>query len=375
MVAQPNHTAMVRSAALDALRGAAILEVVLYHYAGRWTQPGSIASILRLCWSGVDLFFVLSGYLIAGNLMDNRHATNYYTTFYARRAARILPLYAICVLLMLPDYASGKWAGPLWPYLTLTQNFTWPNTSEFPWTMGATWSLAVEEQFYLVFPLIIRLMPPRRLPAILFGLAMLAPVARPLAVAAYGDDVAAYVLLPCRMDSLLFGALAACAMRHNPTADWLRAHRTMLWTLAAVGACGCSVPFMIHDATDPMSPLMRTVGYSWIAAFYTSVLLLIVTAQKSPIGGRRGPLALLGTGAYSMYLFHLPLVPVVGQSVAKVVPNYLVAISATSLALLALSATCWFVIERPIITSVRHRWKYADAASVGAEPAQSGAGN
>src|SRR5271155_4280107 len=143
---------MKRIPELDGLRGIAILMVLVYHYTGwRWG------------WTGVDLFFVLSGFLIGGILMDAKSATNYYSVFYTRRFYRIVPLYAVtvCMLpLLLATHYEWFTVGnkiPWYAYATFTQNF-WMVKLEKLGTMAlaVTWSLAIEEQFYLTLPIIVR---------------------------------------------------------------------------------------------------------------------------------------------------------------------------------------------------------------------------
>jgi peptidoglycan/LPS O-acetylase OafA/YrhL len=163
---------------LDGVRGFAIILVLLWHYVAMplTHQPGGglnfVRQILGVCWSGVDLFFVLSGFLLGGILIENRNSPNYFRTFYLRRASRIFPLYyawlfaVVCAGYFL---GSGKLFpvfagfGSFWPFFTYTQNITQvlvPNT-EGGAVLGVTWSLAVEEQFYLILPFIIYFVTPK----------------------------------------------------------------------------------------------------------------------------------------------------------------------------------------------------------------------
>src|ERR1044072_3335666 len=215
---------------LDALRGIAILLVIAWHYLANaeGVSPGSTLAyaqaVFRLTWSGLDLFFVLSGFLIGGILLDNRTATNYFRVFYVRRFYRILPLYAV-VLAAFYLLPLGPWlkdrAAPWWGYATLTQNFWMAQTGRFsPNFLNVTWSLAIEEQFYLTLPLIIRLTPPRRLPQIALACAVTAPLLRTALYLwhPYGA-VAAYVLMPCRMDALMLGVFGAWFVRNREGGD------------------------------------------------------------------------------------------------------------------------------------------------------------
>src|SRR5919199_1508083 len=197
---------------LDGLRGIAILMVVAYHY--------ELAPFL----SGVDLFFVLSGFLLGGILLEKKEAPNYFKAFYVRRICRIFPLYFLCLLvflILLPvtlgwlfGDSIGMLAGdslPLWSYFTFTHNFAMAQLGGWGtlW-LAHTWSLAVEEQFYLILPLLICSFSRERLPYLLVGLILAAPLWRAFLYNfhPYGG-LASYVLLPCRADSLLVGVLCA----------------------------------------------------------------------------------------------------------------------------------------------------------------------
>src|SRR5262249_50866528 len=156
---------------LDGLRALAILLVVMWHYLGHPGGPGSAQwNFFRFGITGVDLFFVLSGYLITGILLQNAGAANYFSTFYLRRSFRILPIYFGMVAIYLIGRQIGRPAGlfdgavPWWSYILGVQNFwmTIHQTFGATW-LAATWSLAVEEQFYLLFPLLVFFLSPRTL--------------------------------------------------------------------------------------------------------------------------------------------------------------------------------------------------------------------
>src|SRR5262249_39067117 len=142
---------------------------------------------------GVDLFFVLSGFLLGGILLEHRESQEYFKTFYVRRACRILPVYYLLVIafaMVSPLFNGTRNDGfihlfnnpmPLWSYFTFTQNFAMMSVSDFgaP-ALSATWSLAVEEQFYLFLPLMIRFVPRGALPGALLLLIVAAPICRGL---------------------------------------------------------------------------------------------------------------------------------------------------------------------------------------------------
>ena len=216
-----------RIPALDGLRGIAILLVLLFHGLYNNHVDSKLVSIFlslgRLSWSGVDLFLVLSGFLIGGILLDAKDSPRYFTTFYLRRAYRILPIYGVVVgiysLRYLPVSVLHSWAGsaaiPFGAYPTFTQNFWMASRGTFgPVSMAVTWSLAVEEQFYLTAPLIVRRLSRKRLVYMLAAIVFLAPILRVLLVFTFHQDcLAAYVLMPCRADALCLGMLSAILVR------------------------------------------------------------------------------------------------------------------------------------------------------------------
>ena len=162
-------------------------------------------------WTGVDLFFILSGYLLGGILLDNRSSAGYFSTFYMRRAFRILPLYWLLLAISFADPITCPYR---WQYLTFTQNFAWASgDSAACGPTSLTWSLDVEEQFYLLLPLLIRFVPAPILPRIFLCLIGAAPICRAILVHFYGNALSAYALLPGRMDALFAGTLIAWIVR------------------------------------------------------------------------------------------------------------------------------------------------------------------
>ena len=160
-----------RIPALDGLRGCAILLVLLFHFTARAPYPTDAASIrlqsaFDLGWSGVDLFFVLSGFLITGLLIDAKGSAGYFKVFYARRALRILPLYygALVVMFVLPHVLTSV-MNPTYITPIKDQIWYWGYLQNYPYltnawkdVAGPFWTLAIEEQFYLAWPLLVLLL-------------------------------------------------------------------------------------------------------------------------------------------------------------------------------------------------------------------------
>ena len=317
IVSTPDWTK--RIPALDGLRGIAILLVLLHHsvFLGRSERPwvNWMLGAGRLTWTGVDLFFVLSGFLIGGILLDAKYSPNYFKAFYIRRAFRILPLYYLVIgvtllcssLSLAPTGPETIAAIPSLAYLSFTQNF-WK--AGIP-SLRATWSLCVEEQFYLTFPLLIRLVSRRHLITSLAMIVVAAPALRYL-LQDRGRESAGYfcyVLMPCRADALALGVLSAILVRSKRAWIVLRTRRHGLLAISSVLFLG--MIYMTCRGYHPYEPPMSTLGFSWVALFYTAVLLFAVSTE-SPIAQRflcnRG-LRACGMIAYSGYLLHIPHQP------------------------------------------------------------------
>ncbi|MGD1093865.1 MAG: acyltransferase [Bryobacteraceae bacterium] len=270
---------------LDGLRGLAILLFVIAHYiayalpdaAGGGWRAYSLA-LFRLTWTGVDLFFVLSGFLIGGILYDAKNSRNYYRTFYCRRLFRIVPLYFVWIATFLIGlYATGPLSAaplkalfnrdiPAWSYALFVQNFIMAHRQTF----GAHWiALAIEEQFYLLLPVLIRNLDVRGITWMALAAILGAPAVRLILSASGNPYVGPYTLLPCRADSLGFGVLAALACRNANAWAWLAAHRKYLY--GALLLLGCGLASLAH-----YEKLLYNFGLTWIDAFYAVLLMLAV---------------------------------------------------------------------------------------------------
>jgi peptidoglycan/LPS O-acetylase OafA/YrhL len=320
----------VRIPALDGLRGIAILLVLLRHAIFGVTSVQGIETHSRfanfviacgqLSWSGVDLFFVLSGFLIGGILLDARSSPRYFQTFYIRRAYRILPLYFLIIGLslfphLLAQFSAARAAHttplplPWWSYATFTQNFWMAYRGVFgPSGMGITWSLAIEEQFYLTIPLLVRNVRSRNLGIVLLMVIACAPWLRVLLHSSMTyPGLASYVLMPTRADALCLGVLAALLVRNALFWSWLQSSRRILWSVT--GAFFLGMVYMTWQRYDALSFPMTTWGFSWLAAFYTCILLIVVSGSVAPVSRilQNPSLMRLGTLAYCSYLVHVAI--------------------------------------------------------------------
>ncbi len=312
---------MPRIPQLDGLRGIAIGLVLLHHYIYQMhpSMPDALSAILfpvaELGWSGVDLFFILSGFLIGGILVDAKESVNYYRTFYIRRVFRILPIYLLLVLLgfllvELGAHASGAMSGislhpaPWRYYLTFTQNFYFASHSDVLSYLQITWSLAVEEQFYLTLPLLVRRVDRDKLLAVAVGMVVFFGVLRSVLYwNGYINAMQSYVLPFCRFDSLFIGVACAMLMRNRNLFTRLQKY-PRIPAAAAIGLGGVFF-FMDHHLWG-RSILLHMTGFTIIGLFYAAVMMLVLVHPEGVISRalRYKLLISLGTISYCVYLIH-----------------------------------------------------------------------
>lgn len=303
---------------LDGIRGIAIAMVLVWHYGNLVVQTPNTQWFLhsiQFTWSGVDLFFVLSGFLIGGILIDARDKPDYWQSFYRKRAFRILPLYLLVLFsfLVFREIRAGRLAWlfdqefSLWTYATFTQNITaaWLNSFGPHW-MGPTWSLAVEEQFYLLFPLVVRFVRPRLFPLAVVSMIVFTPILRIALWHWFSKDfiMATYTLTPCRADALLLGVLCAWFVR-NRSID--PRYLKIALAILAVGTAILLVKSPLY-----YQRLTVFIGFTWIAMFYSVLLIAAIFSDGALYRITTwSPLTWLGKHAYGLYLYHIIVVGVV----------------------------------------------------------------
>lgn len=332
-----------RVAILDAVRGFCMIAVVVYHYKGpildRFASP-LLAKAFNPLWTCLDCFFVLSGFLLGGILLDNRGAKGLVPTFYARRALRILPLYFLAVLYnyyLHPD-------DDLLKYLTFTQNIVWAEHQSWGSPeIIVTWSLAVEEHFYLILPLLVWLVPAARLPFVLLLLIALAPLARTYCSLVADNQLAASILTPCRMDALFLGVLLAWLMRQERFATLVAANRSRLRGLALAAGLG----FLAYAVwADPLGPFVKTIGLSLNGLFYAVFLLwLLMDYGAARLAFPLRFLSWVGLGAFAIYLSHVAVISAVRAHLGATP----LAVVVTIAVIAALATLSWHLIEKPCI--------------------------
>jgi len=374
---------------LDGLRGIAILLVMLHHFT-HFEQTtgfdGPIGSVLAFFWTGVDLFFVLSGFLITGILLDTRGRPRYFTTFYARRTLRIFPLYYLVVFVafvVLPKFPAfyDVVAGQVglapaervdvqqWPYWLYLTNIS---IAEGGWAHGVLdigWSLAIEEQFYLVWPLVVWLCAPR-LMALLCAVILVAElIARVYARAIDYPSLSIFVLTWFRLDGLAVGALLALAQRRGllPLLDrWV----PFVLTACAAGLVACAI-----QGGHPWwwNRWMQQYGYSLIAITAGAMLVSAISQPADSLWPRMLSarwLRAFGKYSYCLYLIHVPIMRLVGEYVfapgeyatlgmPRWIAQVLFYVAATVPAF-ALAWLSWRAFEAPIL-SLKARFQYQRA--------------
>jgi peptidoglycan/LPS O-acetylase OafA/YrhL len=301
---------------LDGLRGLAIAMVLWLHFVQQYLPPGrgSWLGWLRagtgLSWAGVDLFFTLSGFFIGGILIDERASPRLIRVFYLRRALRILPLYYL-TLAAIVGALTARLPGsyhlfPPWVYALFLTNLALAQAKAWDWLpLSVLWTLAVEEQFYLTAPWVVRSLPLRAIPWLAIGLAVLAEAARAaMVLASPGAPFALHVLTPFRMDALALGVLVAWIVRSEAAGRWVLriGSRWPGWLVLALAFLAAV------DLQQPSlgSRTLALYGYLMIAMAFA--LIVLIVAQVRPPALNRflesRPLAHLGRHSYFIYLWH-----------------------------------------------------------------------
>lgn len=316
--------------ALDGLRGVAILLVIphnadMFSNSAPWLWP--IALLAHAGWIGVQLFFVLSGFLITRNLLDSRGDAHYLRSFYARRVLRIFPLYFLTLfvgLVLLPQlipYSPGALAShqhQLWLW-TFTINWMQPFGADVS-GFSHFWSLAVEEQFYLVWPFVVLFAAGRRLLWICGALVLVALVSRAVMLSMGAKPEMIYMFTFCRMDALAMGAAMAVVSLSAPAMRSITLHSraaivTTFCVLLAVAFY--SHTYSVYDANT------LVMGQTLIAAAFALLVVIVGVIPRGTLGHSLRRLletrALRRVGRYSfaMYVFHMPLMLAFGTPVRE----------------------------------------------------------
>ena len=339
----------------DGLRAIAILGVLFAHT--EYLQSVPHLGFLKYGRAGVDLFFVLSGFLITGILLDTKGSSHYFRNFYARRALRIWPLYFATLLVIfvvilgvrrrIGDDASDS----TWLYYVLYLQNLFPHLSR-PAFLAPTWSLALEEQFYVAWPALIFLLPRRRLLAVLASLMLVPLLFRTALLFGGAPYVAVDEFTLSRLDAIVIGAIWALWLRSADCTE-SRWRRWNSYVLGASAAAICLSKLLIHQHSSVLS-------YSFLATGFAGVLgLSLVSSSTDSLVGRTLSMAwlrYLGKISYGIYLLHMPVFiffeewrgrwPAVLRTTAG---GKLLAAVISFAAVFVIASVSWFLFEQPIL--------------------------
>ena len=352
---------------LDLIRAAAITWVMIYH-GSLFDLTTQDHWLVRFGWMGVDLFFVLSGFLIAGQLLRPwaLGARPSYSRFFGRRLLRTLPAFLVVVGLyfLVPRLRDRPDIAPLWQFLTFTEN--WLVDMRTPTAFSHVWSLCVEEQFYLVFPAAVALIALRPSPAKVIGALVFALAAgmglrgylwlhgvavTPFDISAqpHGGAYMRLIYYPTwtRLDGLLMGIAAAALQAFRP-AVWARltARPNLLLGMGLVGVVACTFFFQ-----DQIAGFWPTVfGFPFLS-FSIVLIVMAGSALRSLISRYPIPGAgALAAGAYSLYLSHKLVFHAVELAAPQLpAPLQKLAFALAVLGALGVGAALYWLVERPFL--------------------------
>jgi len=387
-VAAPAAVSESRVTELDALRGLAILLVIVTHSTaalyGLYFYGYPVAAFDRLLylvihggWVGLDLMYVLSGFLITSILLKTKGQPGYYRNFYVRRALRIFPLfYAFLLARLLLQFTPVPWLAlnpGEWVANALCAANVWQcyaRVNGIPFDTGGlivTWSLAIEGQFYLVWPVVVALASRKWLGRICVAGVLVAVACRWGLTRGGADYWFAYVLTPCRMDGVLIGAaVALAATAGTPRSVFVRrAWVGLAATVAALAAVVANGGPLVHGRA------VTVLGYTCAGLVSAGVLALVSAGRPGwwfLLNSRA--LRAVGERGYAVYLVHVPVIMVAdavfGSAPVRAVlvpvcdavgfsgPMYVCYFGFVVGVSMLLAWGCWVAIERPCLGLKRY---------------------
>ena len=336
---------------LDGLRGLAVLGVIFYHCHPRFEgTPLHYASLWG--WSGVNLFFVLSGFLITSILLESREKPRYFRNFYGRRALRIWPVY---VLVLAVVYAQSDWfigpkpwdaikAAPWLAYIFFVQNLF---HVAMPPAIGPTWSLAIEQQYYFLWaPLVRFLRRPWMLASVLAAAMVCSPLLRHMNLA-WMRGLPTHTLI--KLDGIALGSLLALGLY---TLSLSR--RTWLWIGLSAFVVGVAASATVAGGTSLLDSAL-TVGLGGVV-----LAAIASTGAHNPVNSllRRGPLPFYGRISYGLYMIHVMVFVYLGLFDAHMnaygMPGSMAVVAVRLVVSTAAAAALWYGFESQILKLKRY---------------------
>ena len=308
----------------DGLRGLVVL-VVISHYTDSvaWSGWAALAILAETALAAValDVFFVMSGFLITGILLDSKGSSSYFRAFYGRRFLRIFPLYygfLAVYFIVLPTLWPDTFAGlALRPgqhafYWLYGVNIAYG----LDWTLGANtghlWSLAVEEQFYLVWPAVVALCGRRALLRVCVACLIVAPMAKLVLVQLMPHTLAFHTFTIARIDGLALGALLACAVRTPDSLLRLRRWvRPVVWSALGIAAGAIAIELSNSQHVIGLHVPMFLIASVYLAGAVVAWSLYAAPGSRWQAAFTVAPLRRIGLYSYGIYVLHDPLVYVV----------------------------------------------------------------
>ena len=334
---------------LQGLRGIAVLSVVLYHchprFAGTWFYYASLWG-----WAGVNLFFVLSGFLITSILLESRNRPHYFRNFYGRRALRIWPVY---VLVLVVCYLNAPWfigptvwdairTAPWWAYILFIQNLF---HLTLPPAIGPTWSLAIEEQYYFLWAPVVRILrAPRVLACVLASFLIAAPLFR---MSHFSWITPTHTLT--HIDGIAMGSLLALGLYTLPISR-------RIWL--ALGLIAMPVGFIAAATIAGGTAFLDTALTTLFAGAVLSSIAS--TGARTPINTilSRGPLAYYGRISYGLYMTHIMVFVYFGWFDARMdrhgMPGSMAVVAFRLVATTLVATALWYGFESRILRLKRH---------------------
>jgi len=365
----------------------AVLLVMLHHFIRSYDLQSSTHEFFlhasEFMWSGVDLFFVLSGFLITGILLDRLNGKHYFRNFYGRRILRIFPLYygvlflAFIILPLVHIQTSSATQQSAKYFLTFTSNIQFALSG---WTYHAFdpyWSLAVEEQFYLLWPLLLFLIPRKYHLSVVMMCVIGGIALRAMCIHAGTSSVFLFTMLPCHADGLLIGGALAMLVRSQTKlpipGSWmsiaLSAVVAMFFLSGSFHWFGLK---LYYDAWNTRGALFY---YPTIALGYGIILYLCIT-RSNPVRSffNNTQLRAVGKYSYCLYLIHMPIThlfhagiqPILLERLSNSLPAFaqeLIQFMPLFLISFVCAAASWRFFERPLLRLKRYLPYSADESS------------